>query len=100
MGDSDIEREVDQILDNMQNPAQKQLVTEKPKLAKPRKKRGPPSDAQKKALASGRARRQEEVEIRRLEKEQKRGEAAKKLAKLKKEKAVRDTSDDMKVENN
>jgi len=90
MGDSDIEQEVDQILQEMHNkkdPLNSEMSTpEVPlKVKKPRKPRTI-SEKQKKSLEEGRKRRQLEVEIRRLEKQKRGGEAVKKLEQLRKEK--------------
>jgi len=96
--ENDIDREVEEILEKMEKKGGKKVKPEpeeeevKPK--KKRKPRGPASDKQKKALEDGRRRRQQDVEISRLERDKKRGDNEKKLTRLKKEKAARDETMD------
>ncbi len=90
--ESDIDREVDEIISKMdrkkKKPNDEQEDEEKPK--RKRKPRGPASEKQKKALEEGRRRRTQDIEIKRLERDKKRHEAEKKLARLKREKAARE----------
>jgi len=63
------------------------------KAIKPRKARGPATEAQKKALAAGRIKRDRNNELRKLEKEQGREIKKDKIKKLKKIKAIEDDTD-------